>query len=190
MTRPPAIAPEALRARLERGEKLIWWDRPIPGLLARRELGFPMLFALVFLGFSLFWMAAASRAGGPFALFGAPFVLVGLWLLSAPIRAYRRARKALYALTDRRALIMNGASTWARPLDRIDFVEDEVGPGGAGHVYFYDEPTRLRRRGEGVSTPYRRGGFLAVADAERVSRVLGQAMRKHGLDAHRAEVRP
>ena len=72
--------------------------------------------------FALFWMAGASGllfggfggGNGPpgmgafficFPLFGIPFVLIGLGMLTSPFWAVRRAKRTCYALTDRRAIL-------------------------------------------------------------------------------------
>jgi hypothetical protein len=94
-------APAEIARRLAAGERLVWWDRPIARVAARRDVNTTLLFGLVFFGFAIFWMTAAARAPGFFFLFGLPFVGVGLWFVSAPLRTYRAADKTLYALPDR-----------------------------------------------------------------------------------------
>lgn len=72
-----------------------------------------VLFGVPFTGFAIFWIATASGMflggageagqGGFFAffpLFGIPFLLVGLGMLTSPYWMYRRALKTCYALTN------------------------------------------------------------------------------------------
>jgi hypothetical protein len=87
------------------GEKLIWQGRPEGG--ARPDLSKPgeILFGLVFIAFSLFWMDKAMD-DGPIWLAGLPFLAIGLKL--AFWRAWGprlRSKFAHYTLTDRRALV-------------------------------------------------------------------------------------
>jgi hypothetical protein len=131
-----SAAPTGITRLLAADETLTWWDRPIPMLLARHELNANMLFGLFFLAFSIFWMTMAWNAPGPFFLFGAPIVLVGLWLASAPLRAYARASSTLFALTNRRALVLTSSKARTFPLDQIEFVECESFADDTGHVEF------------------------------------------------------
>lgn len=43
-----------------------------------------------------------------FPLFGIPFVLIGLAMLSSPLWAYRKAFKTAYVITDRRVITFDG----------------------------------------------------------------------------------
>jgi hypothetical protein len=65
--------------------------------------------------FAIFWMALASQQtkqiSGPgsfFPLFGIPFIVVGLGMLSSPLWRGRKALRTVYALTDQRAIIFEG----------------------------------------------------------------------------------
>ncbi|NLF32561.1 MAG: hypothetical protein GX591_16930, partial [Planctomycetes bacterium] len=104
----------AVEDELDRDERLYWTAQPIPGRLAMKTLPI-MLFAIPWTGFAVFWMAAASGFGqegldGPgmcFTLFGLPFVLIGLGMFSAPYWVYRKAGRSAYAITDRRAILLD-----------------------------------------------------------------------------------
>lgn len=172
MSEPFAAAPAELTRRLIGHEKLIWWDRPIAKLLARREFQYPFLFGLFFFGFSVFWMTMAWHAPGGFFLFGLPFIGFGLWTISAPWRAYRRADWTLYALTDRRALILEGSTTRSFPLELIEFVETESFADGSGHVLFFKDAPPLIRLSSNNNWTVIKSGFLAIRDADNVGRAL------------------
>lgn len=120
--------PKEQRARLARelgrGEIVLWaavpdWRSAIPAVLLK------LVFALVVMGFVLtweglafgfFWDAwfGANRSRTPpvfaaiFALFGLPFLLIGLAGLGAPVRTLREARSTLYAVTTKRVLVLVG----------------------------------------------------------------------------------
>ena len=110
----------------------------------------------------------AFRAPGPFFLFGLLFVGIGLFLGSAPLRAYWAAASMMFALTDRRALVVKGAKTTAYPLERIDFVETESMHDSRGNVLFLNEPMSPLGWAANSGMMMRKGGFIAIADAERV----------------------
>ena len=164
-------APDAITSRLARGEKLIWWDRPRPRLLAKREINVGFFFGFFIFGFSLFWMWGASEAGA-FALFGLLPMSFGLWLISAPFRAFFRAPNLAFGLSDRRAVIVARNEIKSFPLEQIEFVDTKSFNDGGGHVFFYNEPVIF-----GTSPFYQPGamqknGFLAIAKAEQVSATL------------------
>ncbi|MDX9689057.1 MAG: hypothetical protein EOM37_06645 [Proteobacteria bacterium] len=110
-----------VKEELERGEKLIWADQPVAGRLFAMALPI-FVFAIPWTAFSLFWEAMAlgiwlhkpeqaaddmqKVLGIVFPLFGLPFVLIGFGMLSAPFVLLARARKTVYAITDRRILIV------------------------------------------------------------------------------------
>ena len=172
------LQPEAITQRLAAGEKLIWWDRPAAAGLVKREFNVSTLFGVFFVGFAIFWMTMAHRAPGPFFLFGIPFVLMGLWIVTTPLRAYTAASSTVFALIDKRALIVKGGTATSYPLEQIPFVETETGADGRGNVLFLNELPSLGFWRNNSGQTLRKGGFIAIADAERVSqemlRLMGQ----------------
>lgn len=165
-------APDDLVRRLARGERLIWWDRPTAASLAKRELNYTTFSGVFMFLFAIFWMTMAFRAPGPFFLFGLLFVGIGLFLGSAPLRAYWAAASMMFALTDRRALVVKGAKTTAYPLERIDFVETESMHDSRGNVLFLNEPMSPLGWAANSGMMMRKGGFIAIADAERVGQEM------------------
>jgi hypothetical protein len=101
----------ALHRELDAGETIVWQGMK----LARVEpKGFLIyLFALPWTGFALFWMSMAimltggSEADGfgwMFALFGLPFVLIGLAMFAVPFLSYFQRGRILFAVTNTRVL--------------------------------------------------------------------------------------
>lgn len=118
---------QTVRDELEPGERLIWLQQPSGRSPLPWSTYAPALFGIPFTAFAVFWMAAAGwgvwgggAAGpkgnaGPFALFplfGLPFVLIGLGMLTSPFWVRRRMRRSAaqtaYAITDRRAIVFDG----------------------------------------------------------------------------------
>jgi hypothetical protein len=170
--------PEAITRRLAKGEKLIWWARPIASGLARHELGFQTFFGVFFAGFAIFWMTMAYRAPGLFFLFGFLFVGVGLWMVTAPLRAYWTASSTIFGLTDKRALIVKGSKATGYPLEHIAFVETESGADGRGNVLFLNESASPLPWGGNTGQMMRKGGFIAIADAERIGQEMIRRMEQ------------
>ncbi|WP_340644779.1 hypothetical protein [Phenylobacterium sp.] len=91
------------------GERLTWTGQPPAGLmLGARDL-FLIPFSMMWGGFAIFWESNVLRSGAPgfFALWGVPFVLIGLYLIFGRffVDAWVRGRTS-YALTNGRALVL------------------------------------------------------------------------------------
>ncbi|MBI5844289.1 MAG: hypothetical protein HZB23_06440 [Deltaproteobacteria bacterium] len=110
---------DLVRRELEPGEKIEWYEQPVPRYFSPGTLG-KFLFAIPWTAFTFFWTAGAAGFKMPdfsqgipslFPLFGLPFILIGLGMLSAPLRSHRRAFKTIYAITDKRAMIITDGRT-------------------------------------------------------------------------------
>ena len=106
-------AEQEINRQLDPGEGLLWSGAPNPGRMALSALPVTV-FGIPFTAFAVFWIwtaySATSRSpspGGPwilFPLFGTPFLLIGLGMLTAPLWASLAAGRTLYAVTNKRAL--------------------------------------------------------------------------------------
>ena len=178
------------QAQLESGEQLLWHGKPDPKRYVLGSL-LILLFGIPWTAFSLFWMAAASgflfsESGNGvfslFALFGVPFVLVGFGMLSAPYWVYRKMKRTVYALTNRRALIItSGKSQKIQSYTDKDIgvIERTERANGKGDVTFATEITNKSTQ---------KIGFLSIADARRVERLLLDVFKKE--DSERAAAYP
>jgi hypothetical protein len=104
---------------LETGERLLWSGQPRQGLLLRSGDWFMIPFSLLWGGFAIFWelgvLGMVAMGGSPqpmsvvMALFGIPFVLVGLYMIVGRFFVDARARaNTYYGVTDHRAIIVSG----------------------------------------------------------------------------------
>ncbi len=91
---------------LDENEEILWQGRPDPAFHVDLSTGREMAMGLFFMGFSIFWMAGASQAGGVFWLFGIPFFMVGFFRVIGRDfwKTYLR-RNSWYTLTNERAII-------------------------------------------------------------------------------------
>ncbi|MBU6452410.1 MAG: hypothetical protein KGS72_11565 [Cyanobacteria bacterium REEB67] len=115
MNRLTAADSQILNSELSSGEKLLWNGHPDAGRACRAALPI-FLFAIPWTAFAVFWVVMAAggiwhggKASGPlfvFPLFGLPFILVGLGLLSTPFFAYQKAKNTHYGVTNRRILVV------------------------------------------------------------------------------------
>ncbi|HNX04814.1 MAG TPA: hypothetical protein PKI32_04895 [Opitutales bacterium] len=132
---------------LARGENIEWSAMPRPRFFTKTSTG-AFLFAIPWTAFAVFWTVGASGALGTggvsggsvvFALFGVPFILVGLGMLSTPLWVRWHDRKTIYVITDRRALTFVGG----RSITVRSFTPDKLGDifrreksDGSGDVVF------------------------------------------------------
>lgn len=114
--------PKDLRRRIDRelqpAERVRWMEQPVPRLFTAASIA-TFLFGIPWTSFAVFWMWGAAGFEAPdlregiqpqhlFALFGVPFVLIGLGMLSSPYWMWRAARNTVYLITDKRAIAIEG----------------------------------------------------------------------------------
>lgn len=134
----------ALRREMRSGERVAWQGRQI----ARIALaGFGIyFFAIPWTAFALFWTTMASWGASEmqedtgllswaFPLFGVPFILIGLGMLSAPFLPLFNKGKVIFAVTNQRILRIRVGrkldikSVPARRIGQIERSENRDGSG-------------------------------------------------------------
>lgn len=176
----PRYLQEKIDQELESGERIEWMDMPVPRFFSAASTG-AFLFAIPWTAFAIFWTAAAfwgvrqDESGSKwvylFPLWGIPFILVGLGMLSSPLRHYRKALKTVYVITDRRAIICSGGRTITirsyGPMDLTSLYRTEKRD-GTGDVIF-DRQTRIdserKSRVEDL-------GFLCIQNPKEIEGML------------------
>ncbi len=135
---PPSFELQRLvEQELGRDERVAWTGQPDGTRMALASIPI-VLFAIPWTAFACFWIVAASGFKVPtfegpegwFPLFGVPFVLVGLGMLSSPYWVIRQARKTIYAVTTKRILTLSPGALFG---------------GVSVESYFPDAETRLKR---------------------------------------------
>src|SRR6185295_12591411 len=65
------------------GEQLVWWDAPQQGFMLSARDGYLIPFSLLWCAFAAIWEWKALSAPAPlfFQLWGAPFILAGLFFV-------------------------------------------------------------------------------------------------------------
>jgi len=126
-----------LRSSLSRDEKLLWTGRPKTGVILKSNDFLLIPFSLLWRGFAVFWEYNALRLGGGFfALFGIPFIVMGLYFFIGRffIDAWKR-KNTLYGITDNRVIIKSGLfrssiqSINIKTLSNLSFKEKSDGSG-------------------------------------------------------------
>jgi hypothetical protein len=194
---PDAQIPRELQrmidSELTGGERVTWSAQPLPGRLARKAMP-AVWFGIPWTAFAIFWTASAasgmSKAGGSglfhaFPLFGLPFILFGLGMLSSPYWMRRRARRSVYVLTNRRAIVL--AAGWRGSItvrsfepERLTDLRRKQNPDGSGDLVFAQD---IRRDSDSdrFSTDV---GFLAIREVKSVEeKVRGLVAQKRDEEA-------
>ena len=165
-----------------------------------------VLFGIPFTAFALFWLGLTAGFGGGagpgppgfFVLFGIPFVIIGLGMLTSPFWMFLKALRTAYAITDRRALTLE-RGLWGqvvvRSFDPANLaVLARPSADGSGNLVFRREYRFQGRNGRFVEI-----GFLAVPDVKEVKtasaswwprRTCRAADRDRGLLAGRCHPGP
>jgi hypothetical protein len=191
-----------IRTELRQGERLVWSGQPIPRRFMRSTLPI-VLFGIPWTAFALFWMAGASGIlfggfGGDapggfgafftcFPLFGVPFVLIGLGMLSSPYWMYRRARRTCYALTNQRALVW--AAGWFSGIEIRSFRPSALGKmarrefsDGSGDLIF-EEFFSVSRNSDGDMRSQRtERGFLGIENVREVEELVRKTLPTENED--------
>lgn len=180
----------AAQEQLQPGEQLLWSGQGKPVRLAIQGLP-AALFGVPFTAFAVFWMwmAAGQRvpdlSGGRFQdyffLWGVPFVLVGLRMLLAPLWLYWKASRVIYAVSDRRALVITTA--WRKTVQSFgpgelgQIERKELADGCGDLVFVATQPEQTGWRSQ--RSPGRvAAGFFGIAEARRVEQLLVGLSRK------------
>lgn len=124
----------ALKRLLQPGELLLWEGAPVPGFRLEPAEWFLMPFSLLWCGFACYWEVAALQNGasGIMALFGIPFLLVGLYLVTGRFfhMAWRRKR-TYYGVTSMRVILIGPKTTKFLTYRQIPALENESAPTAA-----------------------------------------------------------
>jgi hypothetical protein len=132
------------------GERIVWSGRPERYRLFRPADAYLIPFSVLWGGFAIFWESSALTMGAPgfFALWGVPFVAIGLYLIffRFVVRA-RSLRMARYLVTNSRVIVSGGftgqnrAETW---LTRLDPPIVKERPDGSGDLAFGSFPSVIQ----------------------------------------------
>lgn len=136
----------ALSRELRSGERVLWQGRQL-ARVSIRAFGI-YLFAIPWTAFALFWTTMASWGASEmqsetgflswaFPLFGVPFILIGVGMLSMPFVPLFRKDKVLFAVTNQRVIeisIGRGIKTKSVPARRIGHIERYETRDGSGSL--------------------------------------------------------
>lgn len=139
--------PEEIKRELATNEQTQWWGRPRQGVTLRGSDAIAIPFSILWCGFAIFWEYSVLQSGKApvfFALWGIPFVCVGLYMMFGRFIVDARQRsKTFYAVTNERVLIVSGL--FARQVKSLNIhtlteVSLSEGSNGEGAISFGPQP--------------------------------------------------
>lgn len=175
----------AAQNELQPGESLRWTGQPDPARLAMKTLP-TFLFSIPWTAFAVFWVWGAAGNRMPdltrwewkniFPLWGVPFILIGLRMLTSPLWEYLRASRIVYGVTDRRAFILQaGRSKSVKSFSSVELanLERKEKSDGSGDLLFgkpeAEEARRSRSFNFGLPIP---PGFYGIRELRMVEQLL------------------
>ncbi|MDP3847842.1 MAG: hypothetical protein Q8R10_15600 [Pseudomonas sp.] len=174
----PLPLQQRLNGELKPGERFVWSGQPVPARYMNS--GFKAWYFFVpWTAFAAFWIASAADYQWPafnsgwdfFPLGGLPFLLIGLAGLSTPFWLRRRARTMIYAISNLRAMTIEGANSFTvksyHAKDIAEVVRTEH-PDGSGDLVLRTE----HYRDSDGDRQTRAQGFMAVARVREVERFI------------------
>ena len=175
----PRELEDRVKHELESGEELLWLGQPIPRFFTAMSTG-AFLFAIPWTAFAIFWICGAAGFKYPdfheggfdfFPLFGIPFVLIGLGMLSSPVWTYRKALQTVYAITNRRAITFDAGWTMtirSYPPARLRNIIRKERRNGTGDVVLDQQVASGFERGQRTMDL----GFLNIRDPKTIEQIL------------------
>ena len=157
------------------GDRVLWRGKPEKGITLRPDELITIPFGIFFALFACFWISMAMSAGGIFALFGVPFVAVGLYLAGGRFIVNEIMKKnTAYVITDKAIIRKRGSKVdvwYGRDLSNMQVYSHK---NGTTSFMFSTVEVRYASR-RGVSTHMY--GIENVKDAYEVGNAIKQIER-------------
>lgn len=147
-----AMIDSRFEPELLRDERILWTGQPDAGRIFAQSDIFMIPFSLLWAGFAIFWESTVLGIGGIgsgqpitsfMALWGIPFVLIGLYMVVGRFFYKVWARKrTYYAVTSQRVLLRRetfGASTKAMYLSAIPTLSTSIHGDGSGTIILSED---------------------------------------------------
>lgn len=173
-----------IQAELSGREKLLWSGRPISKLAHAKGQLMPFLLGIPFLAFAIFWTSGVSGSffgdagNGPpgiFFLFGALFVVVGIYQILTPLIAAFKSGWLTYGLTNERLIIVNKflpAKVRSWPINQVTNLVRN-GSGEVGDVIFGEDAPSVFSQ----TKQMKKVGFIGIENPKLVEEYIRAEMK-------------
>ena len=174
---------DLVQPHLSSAERVLWVGQPDASRRLSKTDVVAIPFSLLWLDFTVFWTVAALRSGGlPFALFGVPFVLMGLYVTVGRFFAKARIRsRTWYAVTDKRVLRLehkpSGDVVNASSLERLPAVNSDLRADGSGSVVF-GPVSRWNTDSPFLAVDHHPPGFFDIPDPAYVAALIAELQQQ------------
>lgn len=121
------------------GETVLWKGRPQKGHLITAQDALMIPFSLFWCSFAFFWTFAALQSGAPFpfALFGLPFIAVGLYLVFGRfIHTSWLRKRTYYVITNLKIIRLRGQKVDMLDLATLPPLQINAFRDGSGTISF------------------------------------------------------
>ena len=118
------------------------WRGKSKGMNSQQKM-FMIPFGIFFLGFALFWTVTASAVGGPFGLFGLPFIAVGAYIVFGKNIV---GKKTYYVITNKRIYRSQAGRVDMVDLANLPPMRTQGHSNGSGSIYFGEHHYRSHGR--------------------------------------------
>ena len=172
-------------------ETVLWTGRPSNIPASQTNFILP-IFAIFWMGFALFWTITATAIGGVFGLFGVFFLIIGgISFYTAFFGKRNLLKSAVYAVTDKRALILThdryGTNCTEYVFSALSSVNLESVNGNVGTIRFAEEHLYVeyrsglsRRRTVNADAVKRSAvtAFFMIDDVHQVYHLISEQLEK------------
>ncbi len=185
-----------LEQTLDSGERIVWSGVPDADSLRRNSMPL-MIFGcfwtfatLIILGFAFTVFKSVSEFGldrgvSFFGIFLAPFLLAGAFMIFRPLAAKRKAFRTIYAVTDRRLVILEAGkhlTTKSLAYGALRNVQTREREGGIGDIYINNdlppELASIRQYGRGARN-YAFFTLIGVQPVQDIEKMIWDAKKDY-----------
>lgn len=167
------------RDYLTSGERILWKGRPGKGHYLSKHDALLIPFSLTWGGFAIFWEYQAITLGAPLfmALFGIPFVLIGLYIIFGRFihMAYLRKR-TFYVITNEKVIRKCGNKVDMLNLVTTPPIQVKMHENGYGTIVFEESTFYNKMKRMNSFTSFDEGFVLNnIPNAAQVMRMIADA---------------
>ena len=169
---------EWLNSELVPGEAVLWKGKPNDKKLLSAQDIFLIPFSIMWCGFAIFWEITAIASGAPFffAVWGIPFVCVGLYFVFGRFIHQKKVLKnTRYALTTHRAICYKKGRVITCDYINEPSITFKTKKDGTGTITFGSNPFNYYKGFDLLNrNAYNVVEFVNISDAQNVHRLINQ----------------